>query len=286
VNDARGSLERVVAGLVERVERRFYGKYRGFVVDDADPAQLGRLQLRVPSVFGNDVVSGWAHPCVPYGGTADQGLLFLPKREAGVWVEFEEGDLEFPIWVGTFWIQDDGSGLPRPNAADGSEADAVQDPVTAKILKTEAGHTLQFEDAEGAESVLLLDGHNGHRIRFDADGVTVVDGVNAHKVELTADGVAIEDGVNGHTVELTADGVAIVDGVNQHKIVLGASGIAIGADAAQSVVLGDAFKAAVTAFVTDLGLHTHVCAAPASPSGPPVKPMTLDVALSTTVKVE
>ena len=211
----------------------------------------------------------------------------MPKRDAGVWVEFEEGDLEFPIWVGTFWSQ-----RRRERPAPPERRGRRPRPTTCrtrprrKIIKTATGHTLQFEDAEGAEAVLLLDGHNGHRIRFDADGVTVVDGVNGHTVTLAADGIAIEDGVNGHTVELTADGVAIEDGVNRHKIVLGASGIAIGANAAQSVVLGEAFKAAVTAFVADLGLHTHLCAAPASPSGPPVKPITLDVALSSTVKVE
>ena len=50
------------------IERRFYGKYRGIVVDNQDPSKLGRLKLRVPSVLGKDVVTGWATPCVPYGG--------------------------------------------------------------------------------------------------------------------------------------------------------------------------------------------------------------------------
>ena len=90
------TLERVVARLAERVEQRYYGKYRGFVVDNKDPAQLGRLRLRVPSVLGTDVVTGWASACVPFGGAADQGFLFIPDPGAGVWVEFEEGDLEFP----------------------------------------------------------------------------------------------------------------------------------------------------------------------------------------------
>src|SRR2546427_5608087 len=145
------NLERIVANLVEKIERRFYGKYRGTVVDNQDPAKLGRLKLKVPSVLGKDVVSGWALPCAPYGGVADQGVLFIPDVGAGVWAEFEEGDLEFPIWAGTFWCQPNGdSELPKPNkAADGSEESSVQDPPTSKIIKTAKGHTLQFEDADG-----------------------------------------------------------------------------------------------------------------------------------------
>ena len=95
-------LEKVVADLIQKVERRFYGKYRGFVKNNQDPKHLGRLTLQVPSVLG-DEVTGWAMPCVPYGGQDNQGFLCIPEPGAGVWVEFEEGDLEFPIWVGTFW---------------------------------------------------------------------------------------------------------------------------------------------------------------------------------------
>ena len=78
--------------------------------------KLGRLKLKVPSVLGGDVVTGWATPCAPYGGAADQGFLFIPDVGAGVWTEFEEGDLEFPIWAGTFWSQPNSeSELPKPN---------------------------------------------------------------------------------------------------------------------------------------------------------------------------
>ena len=115
-------LEKIVADLMQKVERRFYGKYRGFVVNNMDPKRLGRLTLRVPSVLGPDVVTGWAMPCVPYGGQKNQGFLCIPEVGAGVWVEFEEGDLEFPIWVGTFWSEPGGeSEIPTLNDADGKE---------------------------------------------------------------------------------------------------------------------------------------------------------------------
>src|SRR5581483_3871778 len=105
----------LLARLIEKVESRYYGKYRAFVVDNADPEARGRLRLRVPSILGNEVVSGWALPCAPYGGAAEQGFFFIPELDAGVWVEFEAGNLDFPIWVGTFWSKPGGSSeVPSP----------------------------------------------------------------------------------------------------------------------------------------------------------------------------
>lgn len=266
--DGDAGLERIVAGLVERIERRFYGKYRGVVVANDDPERLGRLQLQVPSVLGRTVVTGWATPCVPYGGAPGRGMLFLPEVGAGVWVEFEEGDLEFPVWTGTFWSKPDGdSELPRPHDATGTVADAVQDPVTRKILKTARGHTLQFEDAQDTESVLLQDGAHGHLIVFDKTGITLLDGVNGHEVRLTGDGITITDGVH-----------------EGNAIVLGSGGIKIGGSAAEALVLGTGLKRAVTDFVTSLNTHTHPSSA--GPTSAPTTPMTLDVPLSTRHTVE
>jgi uncharacterized protein involved in type VI secretion and phage assembly len=222
------NLERIVADLAEKVERHFYGKYRGFVVDNQDPAQLGRLKVRVPSVLGSDVVTGWAMPCVPYGGSADQGFLFIPERDAGVWVEFEEGDLEFPIWVGTFWSAPNSeSELPKPNQADGSEESSVQDPPTRKIIKTLKGHTLQFEDADGSEMITLIDGANGHVITLNADGIKATDGKNGHAITLDGAGITVEDGKNsGNKVTMAASGVTVED-TNGNKITMDQSGTVV-----------------------------------------------------------
>jgi uncharacterized protein involved in type VI secretion and phage assembly len=174
-------LEKAVANLAQRVERRFYGKYRGLVVDNHDPESLGRLTLRVPSVLGPKVVTGWALPCVPYGGDLNQGFLCIPEPGAGVWVEFEEGDLEFPIWVGTFWskLGRDNSELPKPNNADGSEQENVQKPPTRKIIKTKRGHTIQFEDADGEERIIICDGEQENRIVFSQGGISIESKSNA-----------------------------------------------------------------------------------------------------------
>jgi hypothetical protein len=201
-------LERIVAALVERMERRFFGKYRGVVVDNEDPARLGRLRLSVPSVFGPDVVTGWASPCVPYGGAAGQGLFLVPERQAGVWVEFEEGDLEFPVWVGTYWSKPGGdSQVPRPNDADGAEADEPQAVPTCKTIKTGKKHTLQFEDADGAERILLREGVKGHIVTLDADGITVAD-ATGNKAVLGGEAIRLTD-ATGNAIEMTKDGLTI-----------------------------------------------------------------------------
>ena len=232
------TLERVVANLVQRVEHRFFGKYRGFVVDNADPEQVGRLKLRVPSVLGNEIVTGWAMPCVPYGGDANQGFLFVPEVGAGVWVEFEAGDLEFPIWVGTFWSKPGGdSELPKPNDPDGAEQSDVQDPPTRKIIKTLKGHTIQLEDADGDELILIYEAVNGHVVSMNADGIKITDGANSNVVTLDSSGTKLEDG-NGNTATMDSSGVTLED-ANGNAIVMGASGIKVGSSSAmEPFVLG------------------------------------------------
>jgi uncharacterized protein involved in type VI secretion and phage assembly len=207
-------LERIVADLVEKTERRFYGKYRGFVVDNQDPMTIGRLKVRIPSVLGDSVVSGWATPCAPFGGAANQGFLFIPGKDAGVWVEFEEGDLEFPIWAGTFWsLPNSESEMPKPNqGSDGSELSSVQDPPTAKIIKTAKGHTLQMEDADGAEMILIREGAKGHFVTMDKNGITIED-ANHNTIQFNGNGITITD-TNNNVVQMASSGITITDKVN------------------------------------------------------------------------
>ena len=79
----------------------YYGKYRGMVLNNIDPLQQGRLQVQVPDVAGL-IPTSWAMPCVPVAGIQN-GMFALPIVGSGVWVEFEQGDPDYPIWVGCFW---------------------------------------------------------------------------------------------------------------------------------------------------------------------------------------
>ena len=82
-------------------EKRYYGKYRATVLDNQDPLVQARLMLQVPDVLG-DLPSTWALPCLPAVGK-QMGVFVLPAMGSTVWAEFEQGNPEYPIWVGGFW---------------------------------------------------------------------------------------------------------------------------------------------------------------------------------------
>jgi uncharacterized protein involved in type VI secretion and phage assembly len=81
--------------------QKFYGKYRGQVLNNVDPNQIGRIIAQVPDVLGL-TPSSWAMPCVPIAGK-QMGTYMIPQVGAGVWIEFEQGDPDCPIWVGGYW---------------------------------------------------------------------------------------------------------------------------------------------------------------------------------------
>jgi uncharacterized protein involved in type VI secretion and phage assembly len=185
------SLEQRLDLITERMQSKFYGKYRGSVTDNADPTGRGRLKVRVPSVLG--ALDLWAMPCVPYAG-AGVGFYSLPEPDTSVWVEFEMGDPSFPVWVGCFWA--DGE-LP---------ADATGAPV--KLWKTEK-LTLRLDD--DADEMLLLDTANSSvtlaaDVKTESGGAThtvgsagVVSEKGVKKVEVTSTAVV----VNGGALEVT-----------------------------------------------------------------------------------
>jgi uncharacterized protein involved in type VI secretion and phage assembly len=136
-----------VDDLLDAARRRFYGKYRGLVADNADPTHRGRLQVSVPAVMGDSPV--WALPCVAYAGDS-VGFFLLPDVGTGVWVEFEAGNPDYPIWVGCFW----GDGQI-------ATADAVPG---IKFLKT-ASVSIRIDDDAGE---LVIENSGGSSFKLGA----------------------------------------------------------------------------------------------------------------------
>ena len=80
--------------------KQYFGKYRGLVLDNIDPLQLGRILTQVPDI---PATLGWAMPCVPYPAPNTPHTLVIPPVNTQVWIEFEQGNPNYPIWTGCFW---------------------------------------------------------------------------------------------------------------------------------------------------------------------------------------
>jgi phage baseplate assembly protein gpV len=158
--------DELLARLIERVESRYYGKYRGQVTDNNDPDNLGRLKAKVPRLLG-DEETGWALPAFIYGGASEQGLFAVPDVGAGVWIEFEGGDLSYPIWSGTWYTSGDVPESAQPGK---------------KVFKTKSGHKLVFDDDAGS---LEITDSNSNTVTMDSSTVKVAAG-NAVKVVIDA----------------------------------------------------------------------------------------------------
>jgi len=89
------------AGTGPAAPNRYYGKYRATVLQNIDPEQRGRLMAQVPDVLG-ELPSSWAMPCVPAAGI-QSGVFIVPPIGSSIWMEFEQGNPDYPIWTGGFW---------------------------------------------------------------------------------------------------------------------------------------------------------------------------------------
>ncbi|MBC9251675.1 baseplate assembly protein [Pseudomonas alcaligenes] len=149
-------------------EGKFYGKYRGVVLNNVDPMQMARIQVQVPDVLGIGM-SSWAMPCVPLAGK-QSGTFMVPQIGAGVWVEFEQGNQDFPIWVGGFW----GSAAEVPALA------LAGLPVSPSIvLQTGSQNTLMLSDLPGPTGGILLKSTSGALISINEVGITISNGQGA-----------------------------------------------------------------------------------------------------------
>jgi len=163
--------------------KRFYGKYRGTVVNNVDPMQIGRLLVNVPDV-SNFLPSTWAMPCSAVGGM-QTGVYTVPPIGAGVWVEFEQGDLSYPVWTGCFW----GTAAEVPAMA--LAAPPALPPIVIQsiaqnriVISSVPGDGIRLETAAGP---------GGPSITINAAGIIISDGVGG-MITLTGGAVTINQG--------------------------------------------------------------------------------------------
>ncbi len=165
---------------------KYYGKYRGTVVQNVDPLGLGRVQVVVPSVGGGGATP-WATACVPLAGSS-MGTYLVPPVGATVWVEFEEGSPDYPIWTGCTWA----------SPADVPAAARAGDPLTPSIvIQSRMQHSIVLSDAPGPAGGIMLRSSSGAMILVNDTGITISNGQGA-TIELTGPDVS----VNGEVLEV------------------------------------------------------------------------------------
>jgi len=148
--------------------KKYFGKYRGTVVNNVDPMQIGRIQVLVPDV-SNVMLSSWAMPCVPVAGI-NMGMFTVPLIGAGVWVEFEQGDPEYPIWVGCFW----GSAAEVPALA------LLTPPATPAItLQTPLQNGITISDMPGPTGGIMIKTTTGASLIVNDTGIYIQNGKGA-----------------------------------------------------------------------------------------------------------
>ena len=155
---------------------QFFGKYRGTVSNNIDPDNLGRMQVSVPAVLGDGTLA-WAMPSVPYAGM--QNCFYaIPPVNANVWVEFEGGNPDFPIWSGCFW----GTGeVP-------STATSTLPTIPHFVLQTTGSTTFVLSDSPTDGITLKL--ISGASITVNQIGIKIDNGKGA-SIELVGPSVKI-----------------------------------------------------------------------------------------------
>lgn len=147
---------------------KFYGKYQGTVVNNVDPMQIGRLMVTVPDVLGS-TISSWAMPCFPAAGL-QMGIYAIPPIGGGVWVEFEQGDPDYPIWSGCWW----GSAAEVPVLA------LAGIPTSPNIaLQTTGQNSIIISDVPGPTGGIMLKSKLGAAIIVNDTGIYISNGKGA-----------------------------------------------------------------------------------------------------------
>ncbi len=162
--------------------KKYYGKYRGTVVNNIDPMQRGRIQAIVPDV-SSIMISSWAEAALPFGGP-QTGMFMVPQIGAGVWIEFEQGDMDYPIWTGCYW----GNTAEVP-----ALAKIIPPGVSGVALQTTLQNGMVVSDVPGPTGGVMLKSTTGATITVNDTGIIIQNGKGAI-IAMTGPTVTINNG--------------------------------------------------------------------------------------------
>lgn len=133
---------------------KYYGKYRAIVTNNKDPDKMGRIKVKCPSLL-DEYESAWCMPCFPFLYNT-HGIFNIPKINDVVWVEFEGGDLDNPIWVGGWF---------NPSKAPLKDYEKLEDTI---VVRTRGGLQVTLDDKD--QAIKLLHEPSGATLEIDKAG--------------------------------------------------------------------------------------------------------------------
>lgn len=166
--------------------QKFFGKFRGTVLNNIDPLGLGRILASVPAV-SSLLPTSWCMPCYPLAGKL-MGISYVPQVGSGVWIEFEGGDPDYPIWTGQFW------GLEAEKPADATRASITNNPLSPSIvLQNNLQNVVIISDLPGPTGGITLRSTTGAKIVVNDIGIFIDNGKGA-SITLLGPTVTINNG--------------------------------------------------------------------------------------------
>lgn len=175
----------------ENTENLYYGLYRGIIASTDDPQNIGRVQLIVPQLYGEEVYDYWAFPRGMFAGK-NAGFFFMPEENDKVWVSFENGNPRFPIWEYGWWGEGD---MPKTATTKN------------KVIQTHKGHRIEFDDEN---NILRITDVYDHVVEMNSKGVSII----SDNISLGTLNKSAEPAVLGDTLmDLLSDMVKMLGGI-------------------------------------------------------------------------
>jgi len=162
--------------------KKYYGKYRGTVINNVDPMQIGRIQAMVPDV-SNYIPTSFCMPCLPLAGK-QMGTYFVPQIGSGVWIEFEQGDPDYPIWSGCFW------GVVAEVPVLGLAGNPASPNI---VLQTGLQNSIIVSDLPGPTGGIMLKSTTGATLIVNDTGIYIQNGKGA-SIVMVGNTVTINEG--------------------------------------------------------------------------------------------
>ena len=163
---------------------QYFGIYRGTVVNNIDPTRIGRIMAIVPDVGGTTLM--WAMPCVPLAGR-QMGTFMVPQVGANVWMQFEGGDPNYPVWIGGYWS----TAADVPPLGMAGVAGAPANPNI--VLQSSLHNVVVISDVTGPTGGIMLKSTTGARIVVNDTGIHIDNGKGA-SIALVGPTVTINNG--------------------------------------------------------------------------------------------